>query len=437
MNGSLWRSLLLLPLLVAPAASGQEVAGWSLLEASPQHPYRFEDGSFHDPDRGWIVNGDGEVYHTANGGESWVRQATLAGYLRSVSFLSASHGFIGTLDLPNLLYETRDGGLSYQDITDRIEGPTPLGICGLWAVSDDVIYGAGWYASPAHIIKTTDGGRTWTSQAMDDYAGSLIDVYFWDEQRGIAVGGSKGLELDGRAVVLLTEDGGATWSVRHTSSEIGEWSWKISFPTPTTGYVSVEQYSGGFPAKVLKTTDAGLTWTELAIPNSSHLQAIGFLTEDIGWASGRGTTSLTTDGGQTWAQIDLDGDINRFETFGDSLAYAMGHRIYRYASPPSTSIADNGGPSPALTLSEAFPNPTAGALSFSFALADARRVDVGVYDLLGRRVATVATGLQAAGTHEATWDGRDARGRSVGPGVYVVRLVGDGQQVTRRITRVR
>lgn len=70
-------------------------------------------------------------------------------------------------------------------------------------------------------------------------------------------------------------------------------------------------------------------------------------------------------------------------------------------------------------------------------LPDARRVDLAVYDLLGRRVATIATGIRVAGTYKATWDGHDARGQSVGPGVYIVRLVGDAQHVTRRITRVR
>ncbi|MEO1478636.1 MAG: YCF48-related protein, partial [Bacteroidota bacterium] len=148
--------------LLSPISRGQEAAGWSLLDASPWNFYRFEDGSFVSPERGWIVNGDGEVFQTADGGQAWSRQAVLPAYLRSVVFVNDSRGFIGTLTQPNMLYETRDAGRSYQDISDRIKGPRPWGICGLWAVNDDVIYGAGWFAAPAHIVKSTDGGQTWT-----------------------------------------------------------------------------------------------------------------------------------------------------------------------------------------------------------------------------------------------------------------------------------
>ncbi|MEL7361202.1 MAG: YCF48-related protein [Bacteroidota bacterium] len=422
--------------LLSPISRGQEAAGWSLLDASPWNFYRFEDGSFVSPERGWIVNGDGEVFQTADGGQAWSRQAVLPAYLRSVVFVNDSRGFIGTLTQPNMLYETRDAGRSYQDISDRIKGPRPWGICGLWAVNDDVIYGAGWFAAPAHIVKSTDGGQTWTSTSMDAYAGSLIDVYFWDEQRGIAVGGTNGLEPDGRALVLLTEDGGETWTTQYVSADPGEWSWKISFPTPTTGYVSVEELDGGFPAKVLKTTDAGVTWTELSIPNSDHLQAIGFITEDTGWASGRGTTSLTTDGGETWTPIDLDGSINRFEFFGDSLAYAMGRRIYQYAAPPATSIDEGATPRAALALQPAFPNPSTGGVTIPYSLDEPAAFEVVVYDLTGRRVAVVAKGERSVGAHEAYWDGRDARGDRVAPGGYVVALTANGRRISSALLRM-
>lgn len=427
-------SLLLLGL--APLHA-QQLGAWGLVEASPFHSYRFEDGSFLDPETGWIVNGDGEVFRTSDAGANWTRQATLPAYLRSVVFVSPARGFIGTLNRDNVLYETRDGGRSYVDISGRIAGPRPEGICGLWAVSDEVIYGAGWWASPAHFVATSDGGATWTSRDMSDYASSLVDVYFWDEQRGIAVGGTDGASVRGRAIVLLTEDGGETWSVQHTSSERGEWSWKITFPTPATGYVSVEEADGGRPAKVLKTTDAGVTWTELSIPGSNHLQGLGFITEAIGWASGRGTTTVTTDGGATWAEIALDGDINRFEFFGDTLAYAMGHRIYRYEAPRSSSADPDEVLPDMLAIEAAYPNPSTGAVTVPFVLDQASEVELMVYDMMGRRVAVLARGLHPAGAHEAVWDGAGASGRRAGPGGYVVQLTAGGRRVARTLLRTR
>ncbi len=430
------RYLLVCLCLVALPALGQEAGTWDLLPQSPSDGYRFEDASFLDPQTGWIVNGQGEVYQTVNGGGRWNLQATLPAYLRATAFVNEDVGFIGTLNQSNVLYATDDGGATFTDITNRISGPPPTGICGMWAVNEDVIYGAGWYAAPAHFVKTTDGGQTWTSRSMSEYAGSLVDVYFWDEQRGLAVGGSEGLDANTRAIVLMTEDGGETWTVRHTSSGTPEWGWKITFPTPTTGYVSVEG-SAAFPAKVLKTTDAGLTWTELSIPGSNDLQGLGFITEDVGWASGRGTTSVTTDGGETWAPIALDGNINRFEFFGDSLGYAMGQRIYAYAPPPTTSIAEDAVPLSVLALGTSYPNPSSGAVTIPYRLWASAAVELAVFDVLGRRLAVLADGTQPAGEYAAVWDGADTEGQLVTPGIYIIRLTSGDQDVARTLVRVR
>ncbi|MDE2704091.1 MAG: hypothetical protein OXI35_03420, partial [Gemmatimonadota bacterium] len=41
----------------------------------------------------------------------------------------------------------------------------------------------------------------------------------------------------------------------------------------------------------------------------------------------------------------------------------------------------------------------------------------------GRHVATVSQGLQTAGPQTARWDGRDAAGRALPPGVYLISVV--------------
>src|SRR5690606_8637132 len=179
----------------------------------------------------------------------------------------------------------------------------------------------------------------------------------------------------------------------------GEWSWRITAPPPTTGYASVE--GAVCPAKVLKTTAAGLTWTELTIPGSTDLQGLGFVTENVGWASGRGMTSVTTDGGQTWAPLGLYGYINRFEFFGDTLGYAMGHRIYRLDRPGDPVAAEDAAPAEAFAITATYPNPFADAATIRYRVATPTEVEVQVYDLLGRRVATLARGYRPAGAHEA------------------------------------
>lgn len=68
------------------------------------------------------------------------------------------------------------------------------------------------------------------------------------------------------------------------------------------------------------------------------------------------------------------------------------------------------------------PNPFARSTSMRFALPRSEHVRIEVFDLLGRRVRTVADGAFEAGEHERPWDGRDAGGALVPAGVYLTRM---------------
>ena len=59
-------------------------------------------------------------------------------------------------------------------------------------------------------------------------------------------------------------------------------------------------------------------------------------------------------------------------------------------------------------------------------VAREQKVDVGVFDVSGRRVATLHAGAFAAGRHAIRWDGSGAGGRPVAPGVYLVRMGSGG-----------
>jgi hypothetical protein len=83
------------------------------------------------------------------------------------------------------------------------------------------------------------------------------------------------------------------------------------------------------------------------------------------------------------------------------------------------------------------PNPAAGPAHLSWTLPAAGRVTLEVLDVTGRRVAELFEGEAAAGPHALRWDGRDAAGRAVPPGVYLARLVTPGAIATTRLVRVR
>lgn len=88
-----------------------------------------------------------------------------------------------------------------------------------------------------------------------------------------------------------------------------------------------------------------------------------------------------------------------------------------------------------LILHPAAPNPFNPRTVIRFETAAPGRVELGIYDLAGRLVRTLAGGTRMkAGIHEASWDGRDRSGRSAAAGIYLVRLSADDQDRTARIT---
>ena len=78
------------------------------------------------------------------------------------------------------------------------------------------------------------------------------------------------------------------------------------------------------------------------------------------------------------------------------------------------------GPSAGTLMFAVGPNP-ARSVRLSFAVPESRVVDIGVFDVTGRRVATVAKGTFEAGQHDLTWDGRNAAGERVRTGLYFYR----------------
>ncbi len=84
-------------------------------------------------------------------------------------------------------------------------------------------------------------------------------------------------------------------------------------------------------------------------------------------------------------------------------------------------------------LRPVMPNPVSRSARFAFELNRPGRVALDVYDVSGRRVARIVETEFAAGVHTAAWDGRDARGVRLGPGLYIYQLSMGGQRLSRRL----
>jgi hypothetical protein len=79
------------------------------------------------------------------------------------------------------------------------------------------------------------------------------------------------------------------------------------------------------------------------------------------------------------------------------------------------------------------PNPTRGTTAVSYALAQAGRVQLGVYDVSGRLVRQLVDGERRAGAETVVWNGMAESGTRLQAGVYFVRLAAPGFRETRRV----
>jgi hypothetical protein len=75
------------------------------------------------------------------------------------------------------------------------------------------------------------------------------------------------------------------------------------------------------------------------------------------------------------------------------------------------------------SLSANYPNPFNPSTRFTIAVPKDALVNVSVYDLLGRNIATLASGEQAAGYHTLIWNGIADNRTQVSSGIYIIRMV--------------
>lgn len=151
----------------------------------------------------------------------------------------------------------------------------------LWDVSfTDANYG--WAVGYQQILRTTNGGTTWTHQLV--YS-TYYGVYFTDSNIGTVVGS------EGK--IIRTTNSGTNWATQtsNTSNDL----YGVFFSTANIGTVV------GANGTILRTTNGGTTWNSQTSGMSNDLEDVSFVNENIGWVVGlNGKILRTTNGGTTW-----------------------------------------------------------------------------------------------------------------------------------------
>ena len=107
------------------------------------------------------------------------------------------------------------------------------------------------------------------------------------------------------------------------------------------------------------------------------------------------------------------------------------------ASMRASTIPAPAGTPVEFALRGAQPNPFAGGTEVGFDLPEPSAVTLAVFDVRGRRVATIAMGQYAPGSHRSAWNGRSDDGAQLTGGVYFVRFLARSVVSDRHLETVR
>ncbi len=326
---------------------------------------RHDDIYFTDPTNGWATQ-DTYIYRTTNGGATWTTNLNLSGtHFRSIGFATTNIGFAGNLGSnsydggvtnTNVLYGTADGGVTWTNVPGFAQMGMQ-GLCSIFVLDSQHIYGGGRVRGPAYFIASTNGGASWSIKSLTaaGVMNGIMDIYFFNTNNGWVVGMdtnaySSSCSPAYHGCIAHTTNGGATWTPVVTTSVTCCYFWKMAWPSTNVGYVSLQQNNSAENIIFYKTTDGGNTWVSNGIPSSSvgltagqfYLQGIGFVSTNVGWIGGAsgldtyGPSFLeTTNGGDTWTPVGFDDTfyMNRFRFLNQNLGFCSGANLYIYNNP--------------------------------------------------------------------------------------------------------
>lgn len=229
---------------------------------------------------GFVLGNDNTFMSTTDGGKKWIaNKINLPNYYVNsygIFFADASHGWIPNY---NDLLKTTDGGVSWTKYTHPDNGS----FYSVFFTSATIGYSSG---NAGRIMKTTDGGNTWTPQVSSTTQG-LQKIFFADASHGWAVGDN--------GTIVATNNAGANWTTQSagTTNSFGS----AHFNSINDGWATTYSSNG-----LYHTTNGGNTWTQVIIdPNgSTNSYRVQFTDQNTGFVLGNEFVFATTDGGTTW-----------------------------------------------------------------------------------------------------------------------------------------
>jgi photosystem II stability/assembly factor-like uncharacterized protein len=221
-----------------------------------------------------------------------------------VAWVAGSKGWIG---------RSRNGGKTWS--FQQSKGFEKLDFRSVYAFDSltAIIANAG---SPAHIFRTTDGGKNWKSVYQNDNKDAFIDgLDFWNEKKGMAYGDP----IEGKMLLISTQDGGLTWKELPDSQRPNLKEGEASFAASGTGIrclsgKKITITTAGKVSRLWASYDEGETWSAIDLPVMQGIESAGAFST-LFWKSKTGVVVggdykndtqtgqhvyVTLDRGKTW-----------------------------------------------------------------------------------------------------------------------------------------
>ncbi|MGE5692909.1 MAG: FlgD immunoglobulin-like domain containing protein [Candidatus Zixiibacteriota bacterium] len=181
------------------------------------------------------------------------------------------------------------------------------------------------------------------------------------------------------------------------------------------GYVALSTDGGASFGTPVRVTDFSSNWSRTV---SNIIPNFGDYNDAVSREIGPNTVRVYA----TWADSRVQIDINPDPNITDmrpipSAAYGfVDITKTEGAGKYVASVPKN------FVLGQNYPNPFNPATRIDYALPEAAKVELKVYNLLGQEVRTLVDYEQPAGMHQIVWDGTDASGNGVASGLYFYKL---------------
>jgi photosystem II stability/assembly factor-like uncharacterized protein len=253
-------------------------------------PLRNTDMAFADPNTGYIVGynnmSKAGLLKTTNSGINWVIPCDLSlyGIPYSIYFINAFTGWIGGL---SYILKTTDGGVTWSNyVLD------PFGdMLSVFFPDQNTGYAAG---NPNRLWKSTNGGTNWNLLTIGFNIGTE-EVYFFNANTGLLIG-----SLNGTATVLKSTNGGNTWVPKLTGN-IGGKLYGLKFINESTG-IAAGGWDLNDPATIVITTNGGDTWENINPMIGLKINSVGFSGSGLVIAGGDyGAVMRSTNSGLNWS----------------------------------------------------------------------------------------------------------------------------------------